>query len=123
MVDNIGVAQARILLAALDEQVDEISRELEAIERRGHRMSIRGATLDRRCEAERRRDLYEAYRLIGGLHRRFPETARPPAVHATGPGTHHHVSTPIPTERSSLPGPHQVVANAGPPSTAASCFG
>ena len=90
MVDNIGVAQARILLAALDEQVDEISRELEAIERRGHRVSIRGATLDRRCEAELRRNLYEAYRLIGGLHRRFPATAHPPAVHTTGvatPGT------------------------------------
>src|ERR1700756_3935136 len=89
MVDNIGVAQARILLSALDEQVDEISRELKAIEHRGHRMSIRGATLDRRCEAELRRDLYEAYRLIGGLHRGFPETAQQPAVHATG------VATPI----------------------------
>jgi hypothetical protein len=76
--DDIAVAQARILLAALDEQVDEISRELEAIERRGPRMSIRGAVLDRRCEAKLRRDLYEAYRLIGGLNRRFPDTPHPP---------------------------------------------
>lgn len=86
MTEEVGAAQARVLLAALDEQVVEISRELEAIECRGHRASIRGAVWDRRREAELRRSLYEAYRLIGGLHRRFPETADPPAVRAASPG-------------------------------------
>jgi hypothetical protein len=39
--------------------------------------STRGALHDRREQAELRRDLYEAHRLIDGLHRRFAETLPP----------------------------------------------
>jgi hypothetical protein len=74
MVEDAGAAQARALLRELCEQVAEISHKLEAAERRGARTSIRGATHDRRHRSTLRRELYEAHRLIDGLHRRFPET-------------------------------------------------
>jgi hypothetical protein len=74
MVDDVGVAQARLLLAALYEQVAKISHLLESAELRGLRTSIRGATCDRREQSGLRRDLYEAHHLIDGLHRRFPES-------------------------------------------------
>ena len=74
MVEDAGAAQARALLRELSEQVADISRKLEAAERRGARTSIRGATHDRRHRSTLRRELYEAHRLIDGIHRRFPET-------------------------------------------------
>ena len=74
MVDDVGVAQARLLLAALYEQVAKISHRLESAELRGLRTSTRGAHYDRREQSGLRRDLYEAHHLIDGLHRRFPET-------------------------------------------------
>ena len=77
MVEDAGAAQARALLRELCEQVAEISHKLEAAERRGARTSIRGATHDRRHRSTLRRELYEAHRLIDGLHRRFPETLPP----------------------------------------------
>ena len=74
MVEDAGAAQARALLRELCEQVADISHKLEAAERRGARTSVRGATHDRRHRSTLRRELYEAHRLIDGLHRRFPET-------------------------------------------------
>jgi predicted nucleic acid-binding Zn-ribbon protein len=79
MIEDVGVAQARILLRELHEQVSDVSLKLERMERRGHRTSVRGAASDRRQQSELRRELYEAHRLIDGLHRRFPETL--PATH------------------------------------------
>jgi hypothetical protein len=74
MGDEMGAAQARALLKELFEQVADISRKLERAELRGHRTSARGAVHDRRLQSELRRELYEAHRLIDGLHRRFPTT-------------------------------------------------
>jgi hypothetical protein len=59
------------------EQVAVISDKLEAVERGDHRTSVRGAARDRRHRLALRRELYEAHRLIDGIHRRFPETAPP----------------------------------------------
>jgi hypothetical protein len=73
MAENAGAAQARELLGALHEHVDEISQKIEKVECRGRRASIRGAAHDRRLQNELRRELYEAHRLIDGLHRRFPD--------------------------------------------------
>jgi hypothetical protein len=73
MFDDAGSAQAWLLLGELYEQVGEISRKIETAESRGHRASIRGATHDRRQQSALRRELYEAHRLIDGLHRRFPQ--------------------------------------------------
>jgi hypothetical protein len=42
--------------------------------RRRRRTSARGAAHDHRQQSELRHELYEAHRLIDGLHRRFPET-------------------------------------------------
>lgn len=77
MVENAAAAQAQILLDALHEQVADISKKLERAEMRGVRTSARGALHDRREHSALRSDLYEAHRLIDGLHKRFPET-RPP---------------------------------------------
>ena len=74
MAENTGAAQARELLGALHEHVAEISQKIDKSECRGRRVSIRGATHDRRLQSELRRELYEAHRLIDGLHRQFPET-------------------------------------------------
>jgi len=74
MVEDAGAAQARALLRELGEHVAEISHKLEAAERRGARTSVRGATHDRKQQSTLRRELYEAHRLIDGLHRRYPET-------------------------------------------------
>lgn len=74
MTENAGAAQAQVLLDALYEQIGKISHRLESAELRGLRTSVRGATHDRREQSELRRDLYEAHRLIDGLHQRFPET-------------------------------------------------
>lgn len=74
MSEDVGAAQARALLRELGEHVADISRKLEAAELRASRTSIRGAAHDRRHRSTLRRELYEAHRLIDGLHRRYPET-------------------------------------------------
>jgi hypothetical protein len=74
MTEDAGAAQARALLRELGEHVAEISHKLEAAELRGARTSIRGATHARKHRSTLRRELYEAHRLIDGLHRRYPET-------------------------------------------------
>jgi hypothetical protein len=75
MVDDYGVAQARELLGALYGHVADISRKIELAERGSRPTSARGAVQDRRRKSALRRDLYEAHRLIDGLHLRFPEAA------------------------------------------------
>ncbi|HEV7422735.1 MAG TPA: hypothetical protein VGO30_23300 [Mycobacterium sp.] len=74
MVEDTGAAQARALLREMYEQVAAISNRLETAESRDARTSVRGATHDRRQRSALRGELYEAHRLIDGLHRRFPET-------------------------------------------------
>lgn len=80
MAEDAQVAQAQLLLATMQRHLTEISAKLEAVERRGRRESTRGALNDRRHESALRRDLYEANRLISGLHRRFPELSVTEAV-------------------------------------------
>lgn len=67
--------QARQLLVALYDQVADISRKLETVDARNRRARARGnLRMDPRA-GDLRRELYEAHRLIDGLHRRFPETS------------------------------------------------
>lgn len=73
MAEDAELAQARLLLGAMYDHVVEVSQKLEVEESRGHRSSIRGATLDRRHRSALRQDLYEAHRLIGALIRRYPD--------------------------------------------------
>ena len=74
MSDDAEVEQALSLLRELDAQVERVSRKLEIVERRNRRTSARGIAHVHRQQSELRRDLYEAHRLIDGLHRRYPET-------------------------------------------------
>lgn len=86
MSHDAEVAQARSLLRELDDQVEKVSRKLEIVERRNRRMSARGIAHVHRQQSELRRDLYEAHRLIDGLHRRYPETRQPRLrAHPVGP--------------------------------------
>ena len=77
MGDDADTAQARELLHCLYMQVEEISQKLEAAEEKSLYANTRIQVLARREAASLRRELYEAHRLIDGLHRRFPAT-RPP---------------------------------------------
>lgn len=74
MFDDAGEAQARALLRELHQEVADVSRKIEIVDRRGRRHSARGQQCDRRQQSELRRDLYEVHRVIDNLHRRFPET-------------------------------------------------
>ncbi|WP_353360583.1 hypothetical protein [Mycobacterium sp.] len=76
MVDDADTAQARELLQSLHTHVDEISRKVESAESRTRRVQGHAAVVARRRVASLRHELYEAHRLIDGLHRRFPD-ARP----------------------------------------------
>jgi hypothetical protein len=62
------------LHAELWEQIEAISRRLEAAEARAKTVSASRARCSRRLAAQLRRDLYDAHHLIDGLHRRFPQT-------------------------------------------------
>jgi hypothetical protein len=77
MREEADTAQARELLHFLYAHVDEISQKLEAAEDRCRQENGRSQSWVRREAAGLRRELYEAHRLIDGLHRRFP-TTRPP---------------------------------------------
>jgi hypothetical protein len=84
MREDADTAQARQLLHFLYAHVDEISQKLEAAEDRCRQENGRNQSRVRREAAILRRDLYEAHRLIDGLHRRFPAT-RPPSRWAAHP--------------------------------------
>jgi hypothetical protein len=74
MRDDAEAAQARALLEELRLHVEKVSRKIEIVERRDRRGSARGIAHVHRQRSELRRELYEAHRLIDGLHRRYPET-------------------------------------------------
>jgi hypothetical protein len=95
VVDDAGSAQALSLLGELYGQVAEISHKLEAAEARIRRARARGNTRKDPVASILRRELYEAHRLIDGLHRRYPQTAADPR----GPGDVHHrrVASAIPS--------------------------
>ncbi len=77
MEEDADTAQARVLLHSLYAQVDEISEKLEVAEAKSRQAHGRRQGFVRREAAGLRRELYEAHRLIDGLHGRFPST-RPP---------------------------------------------
>ncbi len=76
VIDDPDTAQARELLQSLHAHVDEISKKVESAESRTRRVQGHAALVARRRVASLRHELYEAHRLIDGLHRRFPD-ARP----------------------------------------------
>jgi Mg2+ and Co2+ transporter CorA len=76
VIDDANIAQAKELLQSLHAHVDEISKKVESAENRTRRAQGHAAVVARRRVTSLRHDLYEAHRLIDGLHRRFPE-ARP----------------------------------------------
>ena len=76
VIDDPDTAQALELLQSLHAHVDEISKKVESAENRTRRVQGHAALVARRRVASLRHELYEAHRLIDGLHRRFPE-ARP----------------------------------------------
>ena len=81
VIDDADTAQARELLQSLHAHVDEISKKVETAESRTRRVQGHAALVARRRVASLRHELYEAHRLIDGLHRRFPD-ARPRRVAA-----------------------------------------
>jgi hypothetical protein len=76
VIEDPDTAQARELLQSLNAHVDEISKKVESAEIRTRRAQGHAALIARRRVASLRHELYEAHRLIDGLHRRFPD-ARP----------------------------------------------
>ncbi|MCX2710451.1 hypothetical protein [Mycolicibacterium sp. J2] len=68
------IAQARLLLAALWEQVEEISRKIEAAEGRIERAHGGPHMRHHRSRAAQlRHELYQAHHMIDRLGRRFPQ--------------------------------------------------
>lgn len=74
--EEVSVAQARLLLAALYDHVNEVTQAAAAVERRlATAIAYPGALAHQRQRAATlRKDLYEAHRLIDALHQRFPAT-------------------------------------------------
>ena len=79
VIDDANTAQAKELLQSLQAHVDDISKKVEFAEIRTRRVQGHAAVAARRRVASIRHELYEAHRLIDGLHRRFP-AARPRRV-------------------------------------------
>lgn len=84
MVDDAGGAQAQALLGELYGHVVDISHKLEAADERNRRARAHGNARKDPVAGILRRELYEAHRLIDGLHRRFPHTAADSSGLATG---------------------------------------
>lgn len=84
MIDDAGRAQAQALLGELYGHVADISHKLEAADERNRRAQARGNSRRDPIAGILRRELYEAHRLIDGLHRRYPQTVSEPRRLATG---------------------------------------
>lgn len=74
MAEDPGEAQARVLLRELYGHVADVSSRLEAVDEFNRRAYQNGSASRDPMASALRRDLYEAHRLIDGLHRRFPGT-------------------------------------------------
>lgn len=75
MIDDADSAQAQAFLGELYGYVSDISPKLEAADERNRRARARGNSRKDPIAGILRRELYEAHRLIDGLHRRYPHTA------------------------------------------------
>ena len=74
VAEDAGVAQARMLVGLLRDEIAEISDKLKAPDSDVHRRTEHGHHRRVRRAAVLRRQFYEAHRLLDGLYRRFPET-------------------------------------------------
>ena len=73
--DDPDLAQARMFMVLLQQEIAELSDKIEAAEHRARRLPhLHGHDHRVRHAARLRRRFYEAHRLLDGLHRRFPET-------------------------------------------------
>lgn len=74
--ETANIAQARLLLRALWEQVEDTSRKIEDEEARVARRPA-GATAraHRVSTAQLRKELYQLHGMIDGINRRFPQIA------------------------------------------------
>ena len=73
VAEDAGVAQARMLVGLLRDEIAEISDKLKAPDSDVHRRTEHGHHRRVRRAAVLRRQFYEAHRLLDGLYRRFPE--------------------------------------------------
>jgi hypothetical protein len=90
VVDDAESAQALALLGELYGHVAQTSQKLEAADERNRRARTRGNARRDPIAGTLRRELYEAHRLIDGLHRRYPQTA-PESRRAVGGHQRHPV--------------------------------
>ena len=74
VAEDAAVAQARMLVGLLRDEIAEISDKLKAPDSDVHRRTQHGHHQRVRRAAVLRRQFYEAHRLLDGLYRRFPET-------------------------------------------------
>ena len=73
MAEDAGVAQARMLVGLLRDEIAAISHKLKAPDSDVHRRTEHGHYRRVRRAAVLRRQFYEAHRLLDGLYRRFPK--------------------------------------------------
>ena len=73
VAEDAGVAQARMLVGLLRDEIAAISDKLKAPDSDVHRRTEHGHHRRVRRAAVLRRQFYEAHRLLDGLYRRFPE--------------------------------------------------
>jgi hypothetical protein len=74
-----NAAQAAVLIAALTEQLRDMTPKLLHAERQADNRHAAGARAMRQIAAELHRDINQAQFLIARLHRRFPDTCQPTA--------------------------------------------
>jgi predicted metalloprotease len=70
MADDSDVAQARVLLSALNDHIARISGLLQKAEHKRRRATVSRSS----SEVSLRRELYEAHGYVDRIHKRFPDT-------------------------------------------------
>lgn len=74
--ESANIAQARLLIGALWEQVEDISRRIEDEEARVARRPAGSPARPHRVNtAQLRKELYQLHGMIDGINRRFPQIA------------------------------------------------
>ncbi|MDZ7885035.1 MAG: hypothetical protein U5N53_20035 [Mycobacterium sp.] len=74
--ESANIAQARLLLGALWEQVEDISRKIEDEEARVARRPAGAPARPHRVNTvQLRKELYQLHGMIDGINRRFPQIA------------------------------------------------
>lgn len=74
--ESANIAQARVLLGALWEQVEDTSRKIEEEEARVARRPVGSPARPHRVNTvQLRKELYQLHGMIDGINRRFPQLA------------------------------------------------